>query len=424
MKNIINKLMKFLDASHSEFNAAQNIKEILLGRDFIELNEKDKFELSPDKNYFLLRNDNSVIAFKFPKTYISKMGFNICASHLDSPTLKLKMGKESINNGYHRVNVEVYGGTILSSWLDRPLSVAGRAIVKVDNQLVTKFIDIKSPILIIPNVCIHFNREINKGFAYNPEVDMKPVVSLGNEENSILEAISKELNVSKDLIIAYDLETYNYTNSMIGGLNKELLMSQRIDNLESAFLSLEAFINNDCGSGISVYASFNSEEIGSRTLSGADSDFLKSVLIRIYDSLGYTNAQFLQTLANSFMLSVDNGHAVHPNHPEYSDPQNLVYLNKGPIIKFNSNMAYLSDAASSAKIIDLCKINNIPYQVFYNKSDVRGGSTLGTLSVSHLGIQTCDIGLPQLAMHSSYETAGANDIEPMCKLIEAFYSME
>ncbi len=420
MNYILEGLLDFLNHTHSEFNAANNIREILKANGFIELDEKFNFILESGKNYFIARNDSGVIAFKIPNE-IKDYNFAITTSHLDSPCFKLKMEKDVISNGYHKLNVEKYGGLISSSWLDRPLSLAGRVVIEHDGKLETKFVDIDKPLLIIPNVCIHFNREINNGFKYNEEVDLKPIISLGNAENSVLKLLSSYLNVDQNNIVTYELNTYNYTKSYIGGLNDEFIMSPRIDNLESAYLSLRGFLESN-NENISVFASFNNEEIGSGTYSGADGDFLRSNLKRISNSLGFSENEFFSAIARSFHLSIDNGHAVHPNHPELSDSNNLVYLNKGPIIKFNSNMAYMSDASTAASIISLCKSYDIPFQIFYNKSDIRGGSTLGTLSNSQIGIRTCDIGCAQIAMHSSYETAGSEDVEYMYQLVKAFYS--
>ena len=420
MNYILEGLLDFLNHTHSEFNAANNIREILKANGFIELDEKMNFSLEYGKNYFMIRNDSGVIAFKIPSE-IKEYNFTIASSHLDSPCLKLKMEKDIFSNGYHKLNVEKYGGLILSSWLDKPLSLAGRVIIENNGELETKFIDIDKPLLIIPNVCIHFNREINNGFKYNEEIDLKPIISLGNEENSVLKAISSYLNIDLKNVVTYELNTYNLTKSYVGGLNDEFIMSPRIDNLESAYLSLRGFLESN-NNNISVFAAFNNEEIGSGTYSGADGDFLKNTLKRISNSLNFSENEFLSAIARSFNLSIDNGHAVHPNHPELSDSNSLAYLNKGPIIKFNSNMAYMSDASTSAIVISICKNNDIPYQIFYNKSDVRGGSTLGTLSNSQIGIRTCDIGCAQLAMHSSYETAGSEDAEYMYQLVKAIYN--
>ena len=420
MNYILEGLLDFLNHTHSEFNAANNIREILKANGFIELDEKMNFLLERGKNYFVIRNDSGVIAFKIPNE-IKDYNFAITSSHLDSPCLKLKMEKDVVSNGYHKLNVEKYGGLILSSWVDRPLSIAGRVVIENEGKFETKFIDIEKPLLIIPNVCIHFNREINNGFKYNEEIDLKPIISLDGEENSILKELSSYLSVEENKIVTYELNTYNFTKSYVGGLKDEFIMSPRIDNLESAYLSLRGFLES-YNENISVFAAFNNEEIGSGTYSGADGDFLKNTLKRISNLLGYSENEFFSAIARSFNLSIDNGHAVHPNHPELSDSNNFVYLNKGPIIKFNNNMAYMSDACTAAPIISLCKNNEIPFQIFYNKSDIRGGSTLGTLSNSQIGIRTCDIGCAQLAMHSSYETAGSKDAEYMYQLVKVYYS--
>jgi len=333
------------------------------------------------------------------------------------------MCNDVVSNNYHKLAVEVYGGLIRSTWLDKPLSVAGRVVVKEDDKLVSKIIDINKDLLVIPNLCIHFNRKINEGIEYNPQIDLMPIIGSDTKyENSIKEAIKRELKIEEKAIISYDLYLYNREPATIGGLDDEFIMSGKIDNLENAFLTLKGFLESKISGYVGVYCVFNNEEVGSNTVSGADSDLLTSTLERINDSLKMSNEEYKVALRKSFILSVDNGHAVHPNHSEVSDPNNLVYLNKGLIIKFNSNMAYTSDAYSASLIKVLCEENKIPYQYFYNKSDVKGGSTLGAISLSHLSIASCDIGLPQLAMHSNYEVAGSKDTQAMFDLIRVFYS--
>jgi len=422
MENLNKDLLDFLNHSHSEFNAINNIKKVLLINGFIELKEEELFSLKRGNNYFLVRNDSAIVAFKVPNG-LSDYHFLISASHSDSPALKLKMCNDVISNNYHKLAVEVYGGLIRSTWLDKPLSVAGRVIIKEDDRLVSKIIDIDKDLLVIPNLCIHFSRKINEGIEYNPQIDLMPIV--GNDskyENSIKEAIKRELKIEEKAIISYDLYLYNREPATIGGLDDEFIMSGKIDNLENAFLTLEGFLESEIKGYIGVYCVFNNEEVGSNTISGADSDLLTSTLERINYSLKMSDEEYKVALRKSFILSVDNGHAVHPNHSEVSDPNNLVYLNKGLIIKLNSNMAYTSDAYSASLIKVLCENNKIPYQYFYNKSDVKGGSTLGAISLSHLSIASCDIGLPQLAMHSNYEVAGSKDTQAMFDLIRVFYS--
>jgi len=422
MENLNKDLLDFLNHSHSEFNAINNIKKVLLINGFIELKEEELFSLKRGNNYFLVRNDSAIVAFKVPNG-LSDYHFLISASHSDSPALKLKMCNDVISNNYHKLAVEVYGGLIRSTWLDKPLSVAGRIIIKEDDRLVSKIIDIDKDLLVIPNLCIHFSRKINEGIEYNPQIDLMPIVGNNSKyENSIKEAIKRELKIEEKAIISYDLYLYNREPATIGGLDDEFIMSGKIDNLENAFLTLEGFLESEIKGYIGVYCVFNNEEVGSNTISGADSDLLTSTLERINYSLKMSDEEYKVALRKSFILSVDNGHAVHPNHSEVSDQNNLVYLNKGLIIKLNSNMAYTSDAYSASLIKVLCENNKIPYQYFYNKSDVKGGSTLGAISLSHLSIASCDIGLPQLAMHSNYEVAGSKDTQAMFDLIRVFYS--
>jgi len=421
MENITKGLIDFLNKSHSEYNATNNIKTILLNEGFIELHESEDFNLKLGNNYFLIRNDNSVIAFKIANK-LNDYHYLISASHSDSPSLKIKMCDDVVSNNYHKVAVEVYGGLIYSSYLDKPLSLAGRVVIKDENSLQSKIIDIDKNLMIIPNLCIHFNRDINKGSEYNPQTDLMPIISNNVElKNSVKTALIKELKISEKDIISYDLYLYNRDKATIGGLNDEFIMSPKIDNLESAYLSLLGFINANSENHISVYCLFDNEEVGSSTPSGADSNFLESTLKRINNSLKFKEDDYFKALAKSFILSIDNAHAVHPNHPEVSDPNNLVYLNKGIVIKFNSNMNYTSDSFSVSPIKMLCEKNNIPYQYFYNKSDVRGGSTLGAISATHLSITSLDIGLAQLAMHSNYEVAGAIDPDYMFRLVKVFY---
>ncbi len=415
-------LIDFLNKTHSEYNATYNLKEILLNEGYIELKEEEPFNLKLNTNYFLVRNDSSIIAFKLPSE-LKDYHYEICASHVDSPALKVKMSNDVISNNYHKLAVEVYGGLIRSTWLDKPLSLAGRVIIKENNKLVTKIIDINKDLLIIPNLCIHFNRDINKGIEYNPQVDLMPII--GNDSNyksSVNEAIKRVLKCDEKDIVSYDLYLYNREQATLGGLDDEFIYAGKIDNLENAYLTLKGFINSNISGYIGVYCAFNNEEVGSMTGNGADSDLLTSTLERINSALKKSDEEYKIALHKSFILSVDNGHAVHPNHSEVSDPNNLVYLNKGLIIKFNSNMAYTSDAYSASIIKELCEVSKIPYQYFYNKSDVRGGSTLGAISLSHLSITSCDIGLSQLAMHSNYEVAGSKDTLAMYNLIKEFYS--
>lgn len=422
MNTLSKELIEFLNKSHSEFNAISNIKNILINEGFKELKESNLWTLLRGEKYFITRNDSSIIAFTI-NNFMANYRFDICASHSDSPCLKIKMCDDIISNGYHKLAVENYGGLIKSTWLDKPLSVAGRVIVKNGNEFSSLIVDIDKNLLSIPNTCIHFNREINKGYEYNTQVDLMPIIGKDYEtKNSIKALISKEYGISEENIFSYDLYLYNRELASFGGINDEFIMSPKIDNLESAFLSLKGFLKSEQKKNISVYCVFNNEEIGSMSGNGADSTFLSDVLQRINFSLGRNIEEYQCAIAKSVLLSIDNAHGVHPNHPELSDPNNLVELNKGVVVKLNSNMAYTTDAFSLSLVKELCNRNNISYQLFYNRSDIRGGGTLGAISLSHVSLTSIDIGLAQLAMHSNYELAGSNDCESMFALVENFYT--
>ena len=425
MKNQLNdELIAFLNESHNEYLAANAIRNILSKSGFKEIKENETWNLKENSKYFFLRNGNSLVAFVTPyRLNKSDFYYKIISSHLDSPALKLKENPAVSTNFYEKWKVEVYGGLINSTYVDRPLGLAGRLIVKTKNGLETRIVDTKKAVVIIPNVAIHQNRNINNGFIYNPQVDLLPIVGTSEKAHYFDEIISSFLKDDEELV-SYDLYLYNFDRVQYVGFNDDLICGQKEDDLSSAFLSLKALVDSETNyneTGIKVAAFFNNEETGSLSFSGADSDLLKSTLRRIVLSFNAKEDEYLTAIKKSFVLSADNGHAIHPNHPEMSDDKNLCLLNKGILLKFNSNMAYTSDAFTSAFVKTLCKDNNIPYQVFFNRSDVRGGSTLGNISISQESILTADIGMPQLAMHSSFETIGSEDTKHMFNLMSSFY---
>ena len=425
MKNQLNdELIAFLNESHNEYLAANLIRKILSKSGFKEIKENEAWNLKENSKYFFLRNGNSLVAFVTPyRLNKSDFYYKIISSHLDSPALKLKENPAVCTNFYEKWKVEVYGGLINSTYVDRPLGLAGRLIVKTKNGLETRIVDTKKAVAIIPNVAIHQNRNINNGFIYNPQVDLLPIVGTSEKAHYFDEIISSFLKDDEE-IVSYDLYLYNFDRAQYVGFNDDLICGQKEDDLSSAFLSLKALIDSETNyneSGIKIAAFFNNEETGSLSFSGADSDLLKSTLRRIVLSFNVKEGEYFAAIKKSFVLSADNGHAIHPNHPEMSDDKNLCILNKGILLKFNSNMAYTSDAFTSAFIKTLCKENKIPYQVFFNRSDVRGGSTLGNISISQESILTADIGMPQLAMHSSFETIGSEDTKHMFDLMSCFY---
>ena len=425
MKNQLNdELIAFLNESHNEYLAANLIRKILSKSGFKEIKENETWNLKENSKYFFLRNSNSLVAFVTPyRLNKSDFYYKIISSHLDSPALKLKENPAVCTNFYEKWKVEVYGGLINSTYVDRPLGLAGRLIVKTKNGLETRIVDTKKAVAIIPNVAIHQNRNINNGFIYNPQVDLLPLAGVDEKAHYFDEIVSSFLKDDEE-IVSYDLYLYNFDRTQYVGFNDDLICGQKEDDLSSAFLSLKALIDSETNyneSGIKIAAFFNNEETGSLSFSGADSDLLKSTLRRIALSFNVKEGEYFAAIKKSFVLSADNGHAIHPNHPEMSDDKNLCILNKGILLKFNSNMAYTSDAFTSAFVKTLCKENNIPYQVFFNRSDVRGGSTLGNISISQESILTADIGMPQLAMHSSFETIGSEDTKHMFDLMSCFY---
>ena len=404
-------LIDFLNKSVNEYLAVKEIKRILDNAGFEQLEFSQNWNLKNGGNYYVVKDQSSLIAFKMGLKFENR-GFNIVASHLDSPCLKIKQnGIISVKNNTI-LNTEVYGGPILATWFDRPLSIAGRIIVRENDELVSKIVNVDKDLLIIPSAAIHLKKDVTT----NPQKDLLPIASLTNYE-SINALLEKVLGINKDNIISFDLSVYNKDQAKLVGVNEELLVSPRIDNLECAYTSLQAFINSANENKVNIYASFNNEEVGSNTKQGADSTILYDVLRRIVKDEVELNIN----LANSFLVSADNAHAQHPNYMELSDPTNNVLMNKGIVIKHNSNQRYTTDGVSSAVMQMICEKANVPYQHYTNRSDQRGGGTLGAISSSHVSIHSVDIGLAQLAMHSANETAGSLDAEYMIKALEEFY---
>lgn len=422
------EMLKFIQKSPTCFHAVGNLKEMLETEGYQELKEAEDWSVVKGGKYYVVRNGSSLIALQFPDKDEIK-GFHMVASHSDSPSFKVKEGPEMIvEKQYVKLNTEKYGGMILSTWLDRALSVAGRVVVKEGETLQTKLVNIDRDLLVIPNVAIHMNREMNKGVEYNPQVDMLPLMagSLSSEQeqdgkNALLKMVAKEAGVEPEDILGQDLFLYTREPGRILGANEEFVFSPRLDDLQCAYSSMKAFLESKPQEYINVCAVFDNEEVGSGTRQGADSTFLEDVLIRVCDAADKTPGQYRQLVAGSFLISADNAHAVHPNHPEKADPTNRPYLNGGIVIKFHGNQKYTSDAVSSAKMKDLCKKAGVPCQIYTNRSDILGGSTLGNISTAHVSVSSVDIGLPQVAMHSAVETAGIMDTWYCVEALKVFY---
>ncbi len=432
------EFIQFMKQSPTAFHAVDSVSVILKNNGFIKWQEGKDYVPSNDsttKGYFFTRNDSSLIAIRMPQN--EPKGFRIMASHSDSPCFKLKTKPEiKVEDFYVKLNVEKYGGMILSSWLDRPLGIAGRVITKDKDtdQFVSRLVNIKQ-CAVIPNVAIHFNREINKGFEYNPQVDMLPLFS-GNKEKTIREMLAESLHISTEDILGEDLYLYVDQEPVTVGAEGEFIVSPRLDDLQCAYSTLMGFVESKPTDYIAVYCLFDNEEVGSRTRQGADSDFAHQILSEVWrgvtgaEATGITDTTenadhsitFTSALKNSFLLSADNAHALHPNHPEKSDVTNRPYINGGIVLKFNGNAHYTTDGFSQAFVTDLCKKADVPMQTFANRSDIQGGSTLGNIMMSHMSIPSADIGLGQLAMHSAVETAGSKDIEYMTAVAKKFFS--
>ena len=409
----IKDLMNFLDKSVNEYYASRNIQETLENQGFTKLNMSDKWNLKNGASYYLVNDETSIIAFKMGLKSHSGTPFQIVASHIDSPVLKLKPNGIIINSKFTKLNTEIYGGPILYSWHDKPLSIAGRIFVKENGIIVSKLVDSKNPVTIIPTPAIHLKQDVG----LNPQKDLLPLISLKDEESTI--KLLKKIFKIKEEIVSFDLSLYNATKSTLLGVNQELLSSARIDNLECAYTSLMSFIDSSCDDNINIYVSFNNEEVGSSTKQGAGSTFLRDVLLKISGS----EIDLCERASKSFMVSADNAHGMHPNYPELADPTNMVYLNEGVVIKHNSQTRYTTDGLSNAVMVELAEKAKSKIQHYTNRSDQRGGSTLGAISTTKVSMATVDIGLAQLAMHSTYETAGVKDIEEMYKLLKTFYSL-
>lgn len=415
------KLLDFIEKSPTAFQAVDEMQKRLTENGFEVLSEKEYWKLVPGGKYLVTRNNSALIAFCIPEK--ESRVFHIMASHSDSPSFKIKENPEiKVDNSYVKLNVEKYGGMLMAPWFDRPLSVAGRVIIRRNDGLEEKLVDIKRDLVMIPNLAIHMNREANNGVAYNPQKDLQPLFAAGNTDRTLLEIIAEQTGVKKEDIISHDLFLYNRMLGTIWGADKEFVSSARLDDLQCAFASMEGLLRAQNYGSIAVHCVMDNEEVGSGTKQGAASTFLKDTLLRINMGLGRTYEEYLMTLAGSFMVSADNAHALHPNYTDKTDPTNHPVLNKGIVIKFNANQKYCTDAVSAAIFKELCTKAGVPYQTFVNRSDIAGGSTLGNISNTQVPMNTVDIGLPQLAMHSPYETAGVKDTEYLVRAAEELFA--
>ena len=413
-------LMQFIDAAPTAFHAAAMAADTLANAGYQKLEEQQPWTIAPGGRYFLTRNRSSVIAFRLPKRGFAP--FQIVASHGDSPCFKLKPNADRAAQGLAQLNVEKYGGMLMSTWLDRPLSVAGRLIVKGERGFETKLVNVNRDLAIIPNLPIHFNRDANDGVAFNAQVDMMPV--FGEEGADILAIVAGAAGVDKDSVVGCDLFLYNRDRGAIVGSDGEFISAPRLDDLACAWTSLTAFLEARPSDHVDVYCLFDNEEVGSGGKQGAGSTLLIEALRRIAQALDARPQALEAAIAASFLVSADNAHAAHPNHPEKYDEQNRVRMNGGVVVKSNAAQKYASDGLSIAVFEGICKKAGVPTQRFANRSDIPGGSTLGNIALAQASMNAVDIGLGQLAMHSARETMGAKDVDYMIRALKAFYESE
>lgn len=420
-------LMQFLHSSPTAFHAVENLRQMLLAEGFTELPESARWALKPGGAYFTTRNGSSILAFRIG-TDLSGPSFSLTASHSDSPCFKIKENAElRVRDRYVQLNTEGYGGMICSTWLDRPLGVAGRVLVRqkteAGERYETRLLDFGRDLVMIPNVAIHMNRKINDGFTFNKQIDMVPLFGSGKlEKGTFRRMVAAELGVDETDIMGSDLFLYNRMAPTVWGAENEYVSAGCLDDLECAYGTLRGFLRGKHEKSIQVWCCFDNEEVGSGTKQGADSTMLEDVLRRIAGGLGFDDEDYRCMTARSFMLSCDNAHAVHPNHPEKTDATNCTYMNEGIVIKGHAGQKYTSDAVSVALFRGVCEKAGVPVQFFANRSDENGGSTLGNIAMAHVSMNTVDLGLPQLAMHSSYETAGVKDLGYLEEASAAFYS--
>ena len=419
---VTEELLDFLEKSPTCFHVVANIRERLLAEGYTELFEGQKWELKQGKGYFAARNESSVIAFRMPKKRAT--GFMIAASHSDSPSFKIKENPEITSEGaYTRLNVEKYGGMLMHPWFDRPLSAAGRVIVREkDGVIATRLVNIDRDLMMIPSLAIHMDRKANEGHELNAQKELLPVLGDETADGKFMDMLAEAAGVSVEDILSHDLFLYVRGRGSVWGASGEYVSAGHIDDLQCVYGTMEGFIAAEGNeSVIPVLAVFDNEEVGSGTKQGADSTFLSDVLERIGMAAGFTPEEQKTLTASSFMVSADNAHAVHPAYAEKADPVNRPKINKGIVVKYHAGQKYTTDAVSGALFEEICRKAGAPVQHFTNRSDMNGGSTLGNISNAHVSLNTVDIGLPQLAMHSCVETAGVHDTTALIKAMKVFF---
>lgn len=413
MNGVTESLKNFLDNAHSVYHSISALEWMLEEAGYTCVSQREKWELHPGGKYYLTSGGSALIAFRVP--YADPSGFMMSASHSDRPTFKVKENGE-LTGTYTCLATEKYGGMLMSTWLDRPLSVAGRVLVDAPSGVQSRLVDVDRDLLLIPNVAIHMNRKANEEQSWNPAVDTIPLVGGKDSAGKFWELLEEQAGGK---ILGHDLYLYVRQKASVWGIDEAFISSAALDDLACAWCCTRGFLDAKDSGALPVLCVFDSEEVGSSSAQGAASTLLEHVLEKICQTLDLDKYAML---SNSFMISADNGHAIHPNHPEYADPNNAPVMGQGLVLKFNANQRYTTDGVSAAIFRKICEKADVPVQTYCNRADIPGGSTLGNISLSKVSVPTADIGLPQLAMHSCYETAAVADVEYLCNAMTAFYS--
>lgn len=416
MTQLAESLFDFIERCPTACHTVQTVRELLTAAGFEELRETEMWTLKAGGKYFTTRSMTSLIAFSVPKRDFN--AFSIIAPHGDSPCFQVK-GEPNMNveKHYVKLNTQVYGGMVTAHWLDRPLSVAGRLTVKTESGIKTVLTNIDRDLLVIPSLAPHMDREQG---TKKLDAQRETLPLMGGSEGDVLALAAEAAGVEKDDVLSYDLYLYNRARGTVYGAKNEFLAAPKLDDLECVYAAVSALLHSENHENCTVCAVFDNEETGSMSRQGADSTFLSDVIARICESAGKSEAQRQQAIQGGLLLSADNAHAVHPNYPEKADPTSRCYLNGGIVVKHGAG--YATDGVTAGVFRYLCENAGVSVQEFYNHSSIPGGGTLGKISGSHVSIPTVDIGLPQLAMHSPYETAGVKDLQAMIDAMTAFYN--
>ncbi|MDL2231125.1 M18 family aminopeptidase [Porphyromonadaceae bacterium OttesenSCG-928-L07] len=430
-REVAQNLIQFIDESPTNYHAILNVKKQLIANGFKQLFSGESWKLERGGKYFITKNHSSLFAFVPGSGNIAEKGFKFICAHSDSPTFKIKPNAEMLVEGkYLKLNTEVYGGPIMYTWFDRPLSMAGRVLLKTANPLKpgVHFVNFNCPLLLIPHIAIHFNRGVNEqGNPLSKQKDMLPVIGMVNDQlekdNFLLNLIAKEMQVSTTDILDFDLTLYPVEKSSLVGVNQEFISAPRLDDLAMVHAGTQAMIASNDSEATKILAIFDNEEVGSGTKQGAASPILRTLVERIVQNFDGSQEDLYRAIHNSFMISADMAHALHPNYPEKHDPTNHPVMNGGPVIKINANQKYITDGDSSAVFETLCKMAGVPCQKFVNHSDMAGGSTLGNILLTQMELRGVDVGNPMWGMHSVRETAGTSDHSDMIQVMTTFFNI-